>query len=239
MRSTLHEERPQMRNVNVVPYLGGSLALRASSTFATTEVRWFVDGALPASLTAWFATTRTSIELRSDRYRIDGSADVGLKRRAGGPLEVKLRCESTGSVLLGRSRAGRIEEWRKFIDVDEQAVPVGSDAVWADVDKVVLTRSYARSSNSVMQPMAQHDLSAPGCDVELASVQFGEVTAWTFALEAWGPEADRPSVLRDTLAAFDDETPFSEELVTRLGSDVGYPEWLSTVMAGARAATGA
>jgi hypothetical protein len=227
-----------MRNVNVVPCLGGPIALRAAATFATTEVRWFADGALPTSLVTWFTSTHISIELRRDLYRIDGSPDVGLKRRAGGPLEVKLRCESSGSVPLGRTRVGQIEEWRKLIDVDEEALPVGPDPVWADVDKVVLTRSYVRSPEGVMRPTAQRDLLLPGCDVELASVQVGDVTAWTFALEAWGLETDRPSVLRNTLTVFAAETPLSEELVTHLASDVGYPEWLSTVVAEVRTATG-
>jgi hypothetical protein len=233
-----NEECTAMRNLDLVPCAGGPIALRASHSFATTEVRWFAEGALPASLIAWFTSERTSIELRRDRYRIDGSPDVGLKQRAGGPLEVKLRCPALGSVQLGRARVGRIEEWRKLTDVDEADLPVGPDPMWADVDKVVLTRTYRQSPDGAMQPITPRDLSAAGCDVELASVVVGEFVAWTFALETWGPERDRPAVLRDTLATFERETPFIDELVAGLGADVGYPEWLSMVVTDVRSATG-
>jgi hypothetical protein len=225
-----------MRNVNVVPCLGGPIAVRAAHTFATAEVRWFVGGELPGSLVTWFTSERTSIELRRDRYAVDGSPDVGLKRRAGGPLEVKLRCESSGTVRLG-TRVGRIEEWRKLTDVDERDVPVGPEPVWVDVDKVVLTRSYRRSPEGML-PVARRDLSVAGCDVELASIGVEDTVAWTFALEAWGPEGDRRPALDDTLAAFARETPPVDEAVGGLDTDVGYPEWLATVVAGVRRATG-
>lgn len=221
-----------MRNVKVVPYLGGLIALRAGQSFATTEVRWFGEGALPDSLVRWFTTAPASIELRCDQYRVDGSPNIGLKRRGGGSLEVKFRCASSGTAQLNGSRSGRIEGWRKLTDIELSDIPIGSDPVWVDVDKALLTRTYRRSPDGDMQATTPHDTVAAGCDVELASVEVENKVAWTFALEAWGPDTDRSALLHDTLTAFAAETPLPDELVARLHADAAYPQWLATVVEG-------
>jgi hypothetical protein len=193
----------------------------------TSEVRWFVDGALPSALVSWFSAGTTTLEIREDAYRLDGSPDLGLKRRNHDRLELKVRCDVGDAVeILGA--AGRIEDWSKLGDVDFAEVPSTGVERWADVHKVVLTRTYRIDPIGTALPTRTRSPSA-GCDVELASVTVGDVEAWTFAFEAWGPAANRRRILRASTDSFAAETPLPPVLVASLDQTVGYPEWLTTV----------
>ncbi len=192
----------------------------------TTEVRWFGDGTLPRTILTWFSQGPTSIDVRGDSYRLDGTPDVGVKRRDHGPLEVKYRRPSTGSVDLGSGTVGRIEEWHKIVHRDGTGTLAGGDGVWLDVDKVVYTRTYG-VVDGVARPLALRALARTGCDVELAAVTAGGISAWTFALEAWGLAGVRPEMLRRALAAFLDETPPPAALHTGLRHAMSYPMWLT------------
>jgi hypothetical protein len=193
--------------------------------FDTSEVRWFADGVLPPSLVAWFASGPTSVEIRCDRYWVDGSPDFGLKRRGGGQLELKLRCDASDAIALGVGLHGRIEEWRKFSPIAEEHAP--SEGSWVEVEKLVQTRSYHRYADGPLSVMDRPDLSTTGCEIELAAVTVGELKAWTFAFEAWGEGDLRRATLRAAMAALVSESPLPRELLAGLGPDAGYPAWLN------------
>jgi hypothetical protein len=192
--------------------------------FDTSEVRWFAEGTLPTSLIMWFAGAPTSIEIRRDRYLVDALPEAGVKRRDGGPLEVKVRNGRDGWVDAVADLQGRLEEWRKYAPVDDGEWP--AEGEWIDVDKVVLTRTYRLGAGGV-EPLRGRDLAATGCDVELAAIIVDDTEAWTFALEAWGPEAERRRVLRESLDSFMAETPLPAAMRLALHRDAGYPEWLA------------
>jgi hypothetical protein len=195
----------------------------------TTEVRWFVHGAVPSSIFRWFARLSTSLEIRRDEYRLDGYHDIGLKRRDRGPAEVKVRCGSRGSIHVVDDVTGRLEEWRKVSAIDEGDIPLGEHSRWLDVNKVVLTRTYHLNPDGIPRAVPSQWSSTLGCDVELASVMAGEMPAWTFALEAWGPTStERSDALDTSLSRFLDEAAPPPEFFTHLGLDIGYPEWLAT-----------
>ncbi len=202
-------------------------ALRVSAPearFATSEVRWFGDGPLPPSLVSWFAAGPTSVEIRSDRYWVDGPPDLGLKRRGNGPLELKVRCDASDTIVLDVGLRGQIEEWCKISPLAEEHAPSGGS--WVDVGKLVRTRSYHRYAEGPLSVTDRPDLSTNGCEVELAAVTVGDLEAWTFAFEAWGKEDLRRATLRAAMAALVSTSPLPHELLGGLGRDAGYPAWL-------------
>ena len=198
--------------------------------FATSEIRWFARGAPPAAIVAWFSEHERSafVEVRRDAYRVGTEHAVGLKRRDNGPLELKLRRGISPRRVLVGGLAGRIEEWRK----DGLEEPV--DAVswqWSLVDKVVLTRTFARDDSGLVVEVGHVPLQGAACDVELATVTVGQTVAWTFAVEAWGEPAERHGLIDSSLAAlFEQPPPTLQQFVAALEVDMGYPEWLASTI---------
>ena len=209
----------------------------AGSSFDTTEVRWFASGALLPSFIEWFTNGGRAgiLEIRYDVYRAGHSSDIGLKQRDHGPLEAKLRRGMNGTVHLGGDVYGRIEEWQKVRTADlSDGEDVGGR--WIEVHKVVVTRTFELGEDGVVE-VEHRDLDVPGCDVEIASIEVDGTMAWTFALEAWGPDGIRRAVLEGALAEFVARSRrFPPSFLSSLGPDIGYPEWLARVVEGSRVA---
>lgn len=130
----------------------------------TTELRWFATGGLPIEVTSWFTRNGTVgvPEDRTDTYRIGGRSDVGLKRRSGEMLELKIR-QSVGQRLeLGTGLAGRVETWRKWspapsVHDNDVSLP------WIDVRKRIIKRLFSlRGEETTFSPQAVARLPA-GC----------------------------------------------------------------------------
>jgi hypothetical protein len=198
-----------------------------STPFDTTEVRWFASGPMPRPLVNWFTLsgTRGTLEVRYDAYLAGTSSGLGRKRRNRGPLETKTRLGVGAKVSLDDRLDGHLEEWRKVITTTSPP-PTPTD-LWAEVHKVLLTRTYHASVRDAVVEVAYGDLSAPGCDIELAAVAVEGVAAWTFALEAWGPPALRSSLLQHSANVFVAETGLPASVTSSLTVDMGYPEWLA------------
>lgn len=195
--------------------------------FDTTEVRWFASGLMPRPLVSWFTLSgrRGTLEVRYDAYLESDSSDLGRKRRNRGPFEIKTRRGFGDTISVNDRLAGRLEEWRKVIAATPPATTPADR--WSEVHKVVLTRTYHVSTRGAMVEVAFGDLSAPGCDIELAALTVEGVTAWTFALEAWGPSALRSSLLQRSADAFIADTGLPVSVTSQLTIDMGYPEWLA------------
>ena len=191
----------------------------------TTEVRWFGAGSLPESLAAWFMTPAATVERRCDAYLIGTGPDVGVKRRDGGPLEIKTRLGRAGVVTLRDGTSGRTELWRKHAGPGTNA----GATRWVDVDKIVYRRRFALVGRTA-RPVESMVRGGYACHVELAAVSAVGVDAWTFAVEAWGPEETRGRLVTEALAAFAAETPFRDELVDGLVDDLGYPAWIDATL---------
>jgi hypothetical protein len=116
---------------------GGISVPRGS--FDTTEIRWLGYSALPTRWTDWFTDHGTlgETEIRTDAYHLDGTADYGLKLRAGATLDAKTRHSMHRVVSLAGGLTGRIEEWSKWRR-DGDALDEG--ATWLPVRKQVITR---------------------------------------------------------------------------------------------------
>ena len=203
--------------------------LRIQGTpFLTTEVRWFAAGAPPQQIIDWFAQggEEAVVELRCDAYRRLNGPNVGLKRRDNGPLELKQRFSVASARPFALGLSGRIEEWCKTGLAEP---PATTNWEWSVVDKVVLTRTFVVRDEAIVE-VETREMTVPACDIELATVTVGESVAWSFALEAWGPEAIRRSLLDralETLAG--DLAPAPPGFVAALSWNMGYPEWLSSI----------
>lgn len=203
----------------------------------TTEARWFVAGTVPAPFVDWFSFSGRSaiVEVRSDTYWVDGSPDTGLKHRGHGPLELKLRRGRGPELSVGPNASAVTEEWRKIWPADDTPGIPGPTGVWSEVDKAVLTRTYHLRAESGVSPDDERDMTVPGCDIELASILIKDMEAWSFALEAWGSETERWAALQGALSAFRRETPIPNAFLQCLSADMGYPEWLASVIFGGAA----
>lgn len=192
----------------------------------TTEARWFFDGPLPTDIRDWF-TRRGSAglaETRSDLYRVDSHVDLGLKRRAGSLLELKLRLGESTPFELGDGCAGLVERWQRWSPADER-VNLDEHARWQAVDKAIVKRRFDGDGRERILTEEQRPMTGTGCDVEIVGIRFDGRQYWSFAFAAFGP---LPSHRRSLAAAWEtvrgDHEP--EPLSLTPSRSCGYPEWL-------------
>lgn len=199
----------------------------AGTTFDTTEIRWFATGSMPLEVVAWFTQsgTRGTLEIRQDAYLPAGTPTVGRKRRNHGPFEIKTRLGLGPAFHLDGQLSGRIERWRKVISTRPH-LPRPSRQ-WANVHKVVVTRTYHVGRAAMLVEVHRGDTSVPGCDIELAEVTVNDVEAWTLAFEAWGPEGEQRRILEQAATAFIADTGLPTFVTSQLTVDMGYPAWLA------------
>lgn len=198
-----------------------------SDGFETSELRWFGTGELPHSIKTWFLSAAVIVEHRSDTYCVDGSVDLGVKRRNGVGLEAKIRRGTGSLVTLGAGVEAVVEDWVKLTNLEDADLDGSSAAaVWVEVTKSVWSRIYQFDERGGVSQVTTRDLSAPACDVELAEVTIGDHEAWTFAFEAWGPSDERLRLLVSTAGVLMEEG-IHPELLTGLRFGMGYPEWLA------------
>jgi hypothetical protein len=195
--------------------------------FDTTEVRWFGTGRMPADVLNWFTKSGShgSLEIRQDAYLSTGSVSIGRKRRNHGPLEIKTRRGLGATFILGDVLMGSIEEWRKIVSPGWHH-PRRSRR-WADVHKVVVTRTYQQEPTGGLVEVLRGDMSLPGCDVELAEVAVNDTEAWTLAFEAWGPGDQQRSILYSSADRFLAGAELPADISNRLTVSMGYPAFLA------------
>lgn len=186
----------------------------------STEARWFFEGDLPPSVSAWFERLggAAPLEERTDHYMIppaDGS--IGTKLRDG-RLEIKRRVESHGLEHLPHSVAA-IESWNKVM-FELSAAPAADDlADWLAVRKARCQRVLPTDW--------------PGASAVL-DVSQGEVVGadtrvfWSVCVEVSGTDrASRRAALvqATTLALSHRDAPSLPA-----AASMGYPAWLQRVV---------
>jgi hypothetical protein len=195
----------------------------------TTELRWFFDGALPTEVRSWFTGRGTCfVEKRRDTYRLDGQVDIGVKRRFGKILELKLRLRPPEPFTIGYELDGRLETWQRWSPADGR-IYLSENTIWVDVDKTVIKREFDRDGREV--PMADEigPLTGEGCHVEIAALAVNGRPAWTFAFAAFGPPEGHRRSLENAWRDLVGEQPRPPRLRLRRETSCGYPEWMSTV----------
>jgi len=195
----------------------------------TTELRWFVPGLLPAEIDGWFTGPAGFHQERRDTYLIDshldGRCDVGVKRRFGETLELKVRRSLDAGVELGDGLAGPLEVWRRWSPADG-LVEVDADARCVEVCKSIVKRRFSTNGSEIEFSLGALGASS-GCDVEIAAVTVGSRRWWTFAFAAFGPIATRRDALLAAWQGLVAASPCPSPLTAGAGRAMGYPEWLA------------
>jgi hypothetical protein len=196
---------------------------------STVEVRWFQDGRCPAAVAGWFhgGSWVGEPERRTDEYlRLPDRDDIGVKRRAGVQLDLKLRAGTRDGVALPDGLEGPVEAWNKW------SFPLGSESLpgdgsWIPVEKLRWSRLYATEAGGAMAvPMGTE--SASGCAAELVELAIGPRRAWGFGLEAFG-DGDLTEGLAATCDAVVADTPLGGIAFSGRGAH-SYPAWLAAVL---------
>jgi hypothetical protein len=195
------------------------------SVVDTTELRWFFPGVLPHDIDAWFTSSTGIREERFDTYLLDGDGDIGVKRRFGKRLELKVRQSLGGWVDLGHGLAGSLEVWRKWSPAEALRADV-SEGLPLDVRKSIFKRRFSMDGTEIAISSDAQPVGA-GCDVEITSVTVGAVHAWTFAFEAFGPPAIRRDALLAAWQGLVAAAPCPQPFGPRTGRAMAYPEWLA------------
>lgn len=158
--------------------------------FPTAEVRWFLEGPIPAEARRWFRAVAgdPEVEVRTDRYVRPTSPDgLGVKWRSG-KLEVKRRVEVVGEEQVHARVAGRVERWRKWsfplAPPAELAQPAGD---WIAVAKRRQVRYFAADPDRIRW-VESGEIPAHLCGLELGAVRIGDAEWWSVCLEAFGPD---------------------------------------------------
>ena len=215
---------------------------RSDGYVDTCELRWFASGPLPPEVEDWFtgADFVGTREHRRDLYQLTGLSDVGVKRRSGRTVEAKIRMAVGPRMAIGDGLEATFDRWRKWRPSQGDAIWPTRQARWVPVDKTVLTRTFAdtasgHAGNGGTSTDSGHggdDVAAAmvaGCDVELAAITIGGLEAWTFGLEAFGPQAQRG---RAAITAWEQvvaEVGRPRDLGSRFDLADGYPAWLQLV----------
>lgn len=196
----------------------------------TVEVRWFWSGPLPSTVAAWFCQQAVSgfNEQRSDIYRMDGVAGVGIKRRFGKKLELKRRLGNPHSAILGPNAQGWIETWERWSPADDmvQAQPGRS---WVAVGKEVTKRRFDQSGAEIELGEANRAMNGVGCDTDLTAIRVQGQLAWSFAFAAFGPSVDHRAMIANAWCSLvaNNPWPLPGELCEM--NSLGYPQWLAAL----------
>ena len=205
------------------------------------EMRWFEPGNAPEYASGWFEhglerePGMVSTEERIDEYLpVRGCDHVGIKFRAGEDLELKLREDVFGALLLPAGIVGVPELWRKCA---AHASPADDGFRGADRRTVVkrrMSRKYAYSRSGVAPVTVSTRVSA-GAVVEVTALHVADVPWWSFAFEAFDATAAGETALRETFDAVVRHVldgysgaPLREEC------SYGYPHWLLSLRNGLR-----
>jgi len=202
----------------------------ASSVLDTTELRWFFAGPLPSNVRNWYVGSSGVAEERCDAYLLDGRVDIGVKRRFGTTLELKVRQSLGEPIELGEGLAELTEMWRRWSPAGD-AVGDVREGRWIDVCKSIVKRRFSLEGTEIeFSPR----VTGAGCDVEIADVTVGAVRGWTFAFAAFGSLATRRAALLASWRTLVTATPCPDQFGPATGQAMGYPEWVALMVSSDR-----
>ena len=179
--------------------------MRSCPLYATTEVRWFFAGPIPAQVAVWFRRVgRAPAQgARTDHYLQLPDVDaVGVKWREG-RLEVKRRVADLGAVAFAPEIAGAVARWHKWSFALSEADVLASIRPardWIAVAKDRRLHAYAVADGGTVRNVPPEVAPRSGCELELGVVEAAGHRGWTVAFEAFGEAEAQPEILRRTVA---------------------------------------
>jgi hypothetical protein len=214
--------------------------------YDTVEVRWILDGPLPAQVETWFGYDGVlTPETRTDHYVVMRACSswVGIKLRgsaSGGPtqVDVKARCGEEVELRLAPAVTGRAAAWSKWTLelAHPEAIVSGfePDSPTLTTHKRRLLRRLVRGDAAREIPPAQDAKS--GCDVELATitVEDSDLTWWSLGFEAFGPSDRAWASLRAIGAEWFERhgaPPLAAPSDLDMRTSTDYPRWLADRLA--------
>lgn len=220
--AVLRTARPEQDNGRIQPLTEPEVRVDV-----TTEVRWFVDGDMPDEVHRWFTSTDIDClaESRCDTYQLDGRPDVGVKRRFRNKLEMKVRFDHTNGLALDGGFVGRIECWKRWSPADGRAVVADAD-LWLDAKKSIIKARF--DADGARVPLTAHSrgMTGSGCDLEIATVEIGQLRYWTLAFAAFGPMDHHVDYITKAWTTQLAEQPWPLSYPLTAEASYGYPEWL-------------
>lgn len=214
------------------PKRPGSFPNDGRTVLDTSELRWFALGLPPGEVVAWFSAGGGAgiTERRCDVYQFNGLHDIGLKRRFGATVEVKVRRAVGASIALGAGPEAPLEEWRKWVPSEGDPMWPAPDSQWIKVHKAIRTRTFMLEGGEVAGPASFAGETDAGCDVEVAALTVGGIEVWTFAFEAFGPRDGHSDAVVGSWASLVARSDPPGNLWSYFECAAGYPEWLDLVV---------
>jgi hypothetical protein len=178
---------------------------------------------MPSKVRSWFGGANGIRSERCDTYLVDGRPDVGMKRRFGEKLELKVRSSQDEDARLTEGLAGSLEDWRRWSPADGLVV---SDCTgpWIDVCKSIVKRRFTIDGTEIA---FSSEFTGAGCDVEVVDVAVGADRWWSFAFAAFGPKRTRRDALLASWRALAPQAPVRELFTPAPDRSMDYPEWLA------------
>ncbi len=203
--------------------------------FATAEVRWFQQGALPETVRAWFEARGSRMAYqapRRDRYLDLPDEALSVKLREG-RVDIKQRRQQGEFLRLHPQVTGILERWHKwsFVLADPGAAVPGilaTDPFWRPIDKHRAVARFRVTGSEAPVAVAPDVYPVQGCEVELVELHAGVRPWWSLCFEAYGQEHALSEALRATARHFLDG---GEPPNLAAGDSYGYPAWLAGLAA--------
>lgn len=214
--------------------------------YDTVEVRWILDGPLPAQVETWFGYDGVlTPETRTDHYVVMHacSSSVGIKLRGSAgreptQVDVKARCGEEVELRLAPAVTGRAAAWSKW--TLELADP-GAIVSGFEPNSPTLTTHKRRHLRRLFRgeparEIAPDEDAETGCDVELAiiSLDDSELTCWSLGFEAFGPSDLAWASLRAIGAEWFERhgaPPLAAPSRLDMRTSTDYPRWLADRLA--------
>jgi len=176
-------------------------------------------GATPRRRPRLVRTPECEDEHRIDHYDLDAARrGSGVKYRDDTSLDAKFKLAPVGLLEISAEVVGNVDDWVKASTPLEPPVsPRGPQ--YASVDKSLHTRRYVLPETS--------GLLISGCDVELVSLRYGSMAAWSLCLETFGPPEQRTEALNLGVKGLVNETPLPRGLRLQRRDSYGYVTWLT------------
>lgn len=162
--------------------------------FPSTEVRWFIKGALPEKVSAWFEFFDPEPQDPRQDYYLNTRESVkyGIKLREEN-IQIKTQIADLGLFAVLQDIEGQMAKYEKWsfpvTSNEEWASLIERPDVWVPVKKM---RQMIRFTleGGFPDKIEMEERVENGCEVELSTLEVIDKAYWSLAFEAFGKTAD-------------------------------------------------